>query len=149
MNPTLLAKPYEVQARVSVDSFRVFLGAIGGSEATITSDNVSDLGRLCREFEFTAFAQKVDDWQSWHGSFDADMRRELQVLKTAMTDQRHRHERELCDLEYEVGLLRQASGSQREWEEREGQAVAEQLEDLRLENGRERLAVGEVIRVNK
>jgi hypothetical protein len=61
-NPTLLAKFYEVQSRVLAALFRVFLGAIGGSETAIMSDNVSDLGQLCSEFEFSEFAQKVDDW---------------------------------------------------------------------------------------
>jgi hypothetical protein len=91
-NPTLLIKPYEVQSRVLAASFRVFLGAIGGSEATITNDNVSDLGQLCSEFEFSEFAQKVDDWRSALGAFDADGRGELRVLKVVIADHQLWHE---------------------------------------------------------
>jgi regulator of replication initiation timing len=142
MNPTLLTKPYEVQSRVSADSFRVFLGAIGGSEATITNDNVSDLGQLCSEFEFSEFAQKVDEWRSACGAFDADVRRELRVLKTAMDDQQLRHKLEISNLEREVELLRQVSHGQREWQERESQAVRLAVEDVGRAKEQMRAEVG-------
>jgi hypothetical protein len=45
----------------------VCVDAIGGSEVVIPSDKVSDLGRLCGEFEFTEFAKKVEGWHSAHG----------------------------------------------------------------------------------
>jgi hypothetical protein len=41
-----------------------FVGLIGGAEAVITDGSVSDLGRLCGEFEFTAFGRKVEGGQS-------------------------------------------------------------------------------------
>jgi predicted RNase H-like nuclease (RuvC/YqgF family) len=158
-NPDLHTKPYDVQSRVSVASFRDFLAAIGGSEVTITSDNVSDLGRLCGEFEFMDFAQKLDDWQPAHGAFATEMRGELRVLRAAMADQRLRHEREISDLEHNVELLRQANNAQREAQEREAQAVAVvqkvvgqlagAVEALRSENRRERSAFGEVARANE
>jgi hypothetical protein len=59
-----LGKPYEVQSRVSADSLQVFISAVGGAEAAITSDNVGDLSRLCGELEFTAFGKTVEGWQS-------------------------------------------------------------------------------------
>jgi hypothetical protein len=39
----LFAQPkYDVRSRVSVDSFRTFVGAIGGTEPNITDDNAVD-----------------------------------------------------------------------------------------------------------
>jgi hypothetical protein len=44
-NRILLIQPnYDVQSRVSVDLFRTFVGAIGGTEPDITGNNASDLG---------------------------------------------------------------------------------------------------------
>jgi chromosome segregation ATPase len=46
-NRVLFAQPnYDVQSRVSVDSFRTFVGAIGGTEPDITDGNASDLELL-------------------------------------------------------------------------------------------------------
>jgi hypothetical protein len=58
----LLAQPsYDVQSRVSADSFRAFLGAIGGTERDITDGNASDLERLSDEFKFTTLSTAVAD----------------------------------------------------------------------------------------
>jgi hypothetical protein len=155
-NPSLLAKPYHVQSRCFSDSFRVFLSAIGGAEATITSDNVYDLGRLCGELEFTAFGKQVEGWQSSHAAIDAGARRDLAVLKAAMAEQLRRQEREIGWLRQEAEQQQQASGSRRQSEEREAQAVADVQKALgqaaaRLEeeSGRQRFAGSDAQRANE
>jgi chromosome segregation ATPase len=93
--------------------------------------------------------------------------RELRGLETAMADQRQRHEQEIRDVKHEVELLRKASDSQRESQERQAEAVAEvrkvvgQLAgdlanlricasaNLRSENGQDRSRVGKTARANE
>jgi predicted nucleic acid-binding Zn-ribbon protein len=65
-NPVLQTQPYAVQARVSPDSFRIFVNAIGTSEAEITDSNAKDLRLLCDEFKFTTLLQEVTEWQAAH-----------------------------------------------------------------------------------
>jgi hypothetical protein len=69
--PALLAKPYEVQSQVSIDSFRIFLNAIGGIAPSITADNHKELWLLSSEFNFTALASKLADWMVAHPPQDA------------------------------------------------------------------------------
>jgi hypothetical protein len=59
--PGLRAKPYDFQSRVSIDSFRTFVGAIGGTRPEITDGNARDLGLLSGEFEFRALAKAIAD----------------------------------------------------------------------------------------
>jgi hypothetical protein len=61
--PTLLAKSYDVQSRVSLGSLQVFIGAISGSEAAITHDNVRDVSLLCEDFKFAAPPKTISEWQ--------------------------------------------------------------------------------------
>jgi hypothetical protein len=56
-----LGKPYRVESRVSLDSLRVFVAAIGGAVAEISEANVWDLSQLCGEFMFTELAKTVGD----------------------------------------------------------------------------------------
>jgi hypothetical protein len=72
--PALLARPYEVESRVSVDSFRMFVSAIGGSGLDITDGNVRDLALLSHEFQFAALSAAVAGWRAEHLTQDADMR---------------------------------------------------------------------------
>jgi chromosome segregation ATPase len=79
--------------------------------------------------------------------------RELQRQKAAMADQRLWHEQEIRDVKSEVELLRKASDGQREAQAAEVRKVvgqlAGQLEDMRSENGREHVAIGEIARANE
>jgi hypothetical protein len=57
---SLLAQPrYDVRSRVSIDSFRTFVDAIGGTEPNITDGNASDLELLSDEFKFTGLSTAV------------------------------------------------------------------------------------------
>jgi hypothetical protein len=74
-NRVLLAKPNcDVQSRVSVDSFRTFVGAIGGTEPDITDCNASDPELLSDEFKFTTLSTAVADWRAARPSPAADTR---------------------------------------------------------------------------
>jgi hypothetical protein len=70
--PTLLARPDKVESRVSVDSFRTFVSAIGGTEPDITGDNAADLTLLSDTFGFAALATSVADWRAAHPAQGAD-----------------------------------------------------------------------------
>jgi hypothetical protein len=64
-NMSLLAQPtYDVQSRVSLDSFPVFVAAIGGARPDITYDNARDLALLCEEFTFTTLSMAVAHWRA-------------------------------------------------------------------------------------
>jgi hypothetical protein len=67
---TLLLKAHEGQSRIISDSFRVFLGAVGGAEAAPTSVNVRNMVQLCAEFHFAEFAKPIPFWQSVHYEID-------------------------------------------------------------------------------
>jgi hypothetical protein len=83
-NRFLLAQPkYNVRSRVSVDSFRTFVGAIGSTEPNITDDNSADLELLSDEFKFSALSTTVAAWRVAHPSQDADMK-----LIAALLDER-------------------------------------------------------------
>jgi hypothetical protein len=82
-NRFLLVQPrYDLRSRVSVDSFRTFVGAIGGTEPNITDDNSSDLELLSDEFKFTGLSTAIAAWRAAHPSQDADKR-----LITALLDE--------------------------------------------------------------
>jgi hypothetical protein len=55
---------------------RCIIAAIRGSEVAVASDNLSDLGPLCGEFDFNEFGTMGEGWQSEHAVFDAVARRE-------------------------------------------------------------------------
>jgi hypothetical protein len=59
--PELLRTPYRVESRVSSDSLRIFVGAIGREAAEINDANVWDLSHLCDEFKFVELAKTVGD----------------------------------------------------------------------------------------
>jgi hypothetical protein len=80
-NRTLLAQPaYDVRSRVSLDSFRMFVEAIGGTKPDITDDNARDLALLSDEFRFTTLSMAVTHWQAASSSLDAGSRRDTAVL---------------------------------------------------------------------
>jgi hypothetical protein len=59
-NKSLLAQPtYDVRSGVSLDSFRRFVEAIGGTKPDITDDNARDLRLLSDEFKFTTLSMAV------------------------------------------------------------------------------------------
>jgi hypothetical protein len=72
--PTLLFEADDITSRVSAVSLRVLIGAIGGGEAAITSDTVSN---QCNQFEFEAFARHVE---AGPAKIEAEERRELGAL---------------------------------------------------------------------
>jgi hypothetical protein len=100
-NRVLLAQPnYDVRSRVSVDSFRAFVGAIGGTEPDITEDNASEF--LSDEFKYAALLMAVAVWRAAHPSPDGNTR-----LITASFDKSH--DRSLCLLDRKVGRLHRAT----------------------------------------
>jgi hypothetical protein len=87
-DPSLILKPYDVQSRVSQDSFRMFVCAIGGQEAEITQSNIADLSLLCSEFEFDALLPSIDEWHSAHPPIDyAAVLRELGAARDRILTQ--------------------------------------------------------------
>jgi hypothetical protein len=81
--PALLAKPYQIQSRVSIDSFRTFVGAIGGTKPNITGDNAVDLWLLSDKFQCAALLTAIAAWRPARLSQRADAR-----LITASLDER-------------------------------------------------------------
>jgi predicted nucleic acid-binding Zn-ribbon protein len=71
-NRSLLAQPtYDVRSRVSLDSFRKFVEAIGGTKPDITDDNAADLTLLSDELKFTALSMAVTHWRAAPSSLNA------------------------------------------------------------------------------
>jgi archaellum component FlaC len=115
-----------------------------------------DIGEVCDCYP--KVKKDLTDLQQEFTKLKEEMQ-ELCVQKAVISDERQRHEQEICDVKHEVELLRQTSDSQRESQERETRAVAEvqkvvgqltkQLEDLRTENGHDRLAAGKVALANE
>jgi predicted nucleic acid-binding protein len=176
--PALLAKPYDVQSRVSIDSFGVFVGVIGGTNPAITPDNVTDLGLLADEFKFAALSTAVADWRAAHPLQDADTRlvaaaldERLQAHDRALSLLDRVHRRQLGALAGEIGVLREAIVAndakfreelvsvERQLQEPEAQGMADvrneigrlgaQFQAVVEENGRQMLAVAEMRRVNE
>jgi hypothetical protein len=58
-DPTLLTAPYRVSSAVSLDSFRLFVDAIGGANIEISNSTVRDLLLLSREFGFAQVAAQA------------------------------------------------------------------------------------------
>jgi hypothetical protein len=100
-NPSLLTKPYAVQSRVSIPSFRVLVNAISGHDVDITSDNVRDLALLSSEFKFTSFSQSVAAYQAAHPALDASR---------ALAEQLRSHDRALCAHDKHIDGLDAALG---------------------------------------
>jgi cell division protein FtsB len=102
--PALLGRPYDVGSRVSVDTFRAFVNAIGGANLDITSQNVLDLYLLCREFLFGRLEGQVAAYLRQHGAVDFDSpEEEIQALKAKNAEQQGRIE----TLQGEVAAMRQ------------------------------------------
>jgi broad specificity phosphatase PhoE len=100
--PALLAGPYNVGSRVSVDTFRAFVSAIGGANANITDQNVLDLSLLCREFLFGELEGQLNAYMRQHGAADFDSRQDIQALKAKDNEQQGKIEA----LQGEVAALR-------------------------------------------
>jgi hypothetical protein len=105
-NRILLAQPnYDVRSRVSVDSFRTFVGAIGGTKLDIKDDNASDLELLSDEFKFTSLSTAVAAWRAANPAPDANTR-----LITASLDERlQSHDRALCVFDRKVDQVHRAA----------------------------------------
>jgi hypothetical protein len=96
---------YDVQSRVSIDSFRIFVGAIVGIEADIPDGNARDLELVSDELKFTTLSTAVADWQAARLSLDADPR-----LITASPSKRlQSHDQTLCLLDRRVDRLQQTA----------------------------------------
>jgi hypothetical protein len=84
--PELLGQPYKVESSVSLDSLRVFVGAIGGAVAEISDANVRDLSQLCDEFNFIELAKTVGDWQAERAQINPVIRCELDLVRAALEE---------------------------------------------------------------
>jgi hypothetical protein len=82
----LLGRPHKVESSVSMDSLRVFAGAIGGAVAEISNANVRDLSQLCDEFKFIELAKTVRDWQVEHPQIDPVIRRGPDLARPALEE---------------------------------------------------------------
>jgi hypothetical protein len=96
---------YDVQSRVSVDSFRMFAGAIGGTEPDVTDDNAMDLSLLCNEFKFTRLSTTVAHWRAARPSQDADAR----LIIASLAERLQLQDRALCLFNRKVDRLHQAT----------------------------------------
>jgi hypothetical protein len=133
-NRVLLAQPkYAVQSRVSVDSFRRVVGAIGGTGLDITDGNASDLELLSDEFKFTTLWAAVVEWWAVRPSPDADTR-----LITASLEERLSRTigRSACLLGKLTGCIRQRSKAARDIDR-----AAEQRRGATCAHLRARLAI--------
>jgi hypothetical protein len=74
--PELLCKPYRVESCLSLDSLRVFVGAIGGEAAAISDASVRDLSQLCDTFKFIELPKRVRDWEAEHALIGPVARRD-------------------------------------------------------------------------
>jgi hypothetical protein len=92
--PELLSKSYRVESRVSSDSHRVFVGAIGGAVAEISDANIGDLSQPCDEFKFIELAKGVGDWQAEHPR----IRRDLDLVRAALEERLESHVRTMLIL---------------------------------------------------
>jgi hypothetical protein len=109
-NRVLLVQPsYTVRSRVSLPSFRTFLGAIGGLEAGVTGDNANDLALLAAEFKFAALSKSVADYQAAHPSLGAGVR----LVTSGLADRLRSQERAICDLDARFELMLRSHDSQR------------------------------------
>jgi hypothetical protein len=84
--PGLLGNPYRIESRVSLDSLRMFVGAIGGEALEISEANAGYLSQLCKEFKFDELAKTVGDWQAEHSLIDSVTRRELDLVRAALEE---------------------------------------------------------------
>jgi hypothetical protein len=64
--------PYRVCSPVSVEVFRIFVGAIEGTPPVLTTENVNDLFLLCEEFGFASLFSQVSDFISAHSVVDSE-----------------------------------------------------------------------------
>jgi hypothetical protein len=105
-NPVLLGQPsYEVQSRVSIDSFPTFARMIGGTERAITDENVSDLGLLSNELKIAALSTAVADCREECPSQYAGMR----LITVSLGGWLQSHDRAIRLLEERVGRRHQAA----------------------------------------
>jgi hypothetical protein len=72
--PALPNKPYDVQSRVSTDSFQTFVTAIGGTQPDVTENSARALRPARDEFRLTTFPAAVADWWATNPSPDSNAR---------------------------------------------------------------------------
>jgi hypothetical protein len=130
--PRLLGEPYTVESRVSSDSLRVFVSAIGGAAAEISDANVGDLSQLCDEFKFLELARKVRDWQGEHLVIDPVIRRELDLMRAALEERLESQARTMLMFDQALHRQREAAMS-----------AAEKLSAMEADVSGLRLTVGE------
>jgi hypothetical protein len=84
---------YEVTSPVSVDVFRIFVDAIVGKDVEITTDNVSGLGQLAREFGFWRLTARLSDFR-------------ITQLETIACAKAQAQERRIAALEADIDALK-------------------------------------------
>jgi hypothetical protein len=62
-DPMLVASPYTVRSKVSLRDFKTFISALEGASVAITKDNIGGLSRLCEEFHFGAFLERLSQFR--------------------------------------------------------------------------------------
>jgi hypothetical protein len=98
-NRSLLVQPrHDVRSRVSVDSFRTFVVAIGGTEPDIPDDRARGLWLLSDELNFTALSTAFADSRAAHPSSAADMK----LIRASLDEWLQPHDRGLCLLDRDV-----------------------------------------------
>jgi hypothetical protein len=88
---------------VSVVSFRVFVAAVNGAHAEITSENFCDLGLLCAEFGLTELSDQIASYRSQHSSIDFDARDTLALLRDTIAEQQRAIDLLYRDTEAQAG----------------------------------------------
>jgi hypothetical protein len=69
-NPTLTTSPYRVQSAVSLSSLWEFVKELEGNPMKITATNLTELQRLCEEFGFEKFSEKLSNAFGLSNSFE-------------------------------------------------------------------------------
>jgi hypothetical protein len=62
-DPTLTASSYAVRSKVTLSDFQTFVSALEGASVPITKDNIGGLSRLCEEFHFGAFTERLSQFR--------------------------------------------------------------------------------------
>jgi hypothetical protein len=73
---------YQVLSPVSVDDFRIFVAALEGKPSVVTTENITDLLLLCKEFGFTSLLAQFSDFISGDSVVDSEAGKHISDLET-------------------------------------------------------------------
>jgi hypothetical protein len=87
--------PYQVRSPVSVEVFRMFVGAIEGTPPVLMTENMNDLFLLGQEFSFVSLLSQVTSFISEHSVVDS----EAAKVATDITEENQQVKETPCSLQ--------------------------------------------------